>query len=131
MEIEIIEPPRKAIVNKDLRVRALREHWDEKDIRPIHRDSHRPKPMRYVQFSRSGIRFIGVAVLTGFVVPLDLRFRNCELKGAIGAGLVPPLICIYAHIPLHPVWSPYYVYTTIITTQYSLVYNRPRFVVLS
>jgi hypothetical protein len=47
MEIEIVEPPRKAIVNKDLRVRALREQWDEKEIRPSRSQSPGPKPMRY------------------------------------------------------------------------------------
>ena len=50
MEIEIPEPPKKAIVNKDLRVRALREHWDEKEINQMRRHSSRPKPPRCVRF---------------------------------------------------------------------------------
>ena len=50
MEIEIIEPSRKAIVNKDLRVRALREHWDERESHLIHRRAYRPKPLRCVRF---------------------------------------------------------------------------------
>ena len=37
MEIEIIERPKKAIVNEDIRVRALREHWDEKELRALYR----------------------------------------------------------------------------------------------
>ena len=62
MEIEIIEQPRKAIVNKDIRVRALREHWDEKEIRPTYPHSSRPRPLRCVRL----IRFwYGVDVLTG------------------------------------------------------------------
>ena len=52
MEIEIVEPPRKAIVNKDLRVRALREHWDGKEPHQIHRHTPSPKPFRCVSFIR-------------------------------------------------------------------------------
>lgn len=48
MEIKIVEPPKKVIVNKDLRVQALREHWDEKEINTIHRHSSVPKPFRCV-----------------------------------------------------------------------------------
>lgn len=46
MEIEMVESPRKIIVNKDIRVRALREHWDEREINPIHSHSSRPRPVR-------------------------------------------------------------------------------------
>ena len=46
MEIEIVGSPRKTIVNKDIRVRALREHWDEREINPIHSHSSRPRPVR-------------------------------------------------------------------------------------
>jgi len=58
MEIEIVEPPRKTIVNKDLRVRALREHWDEKEIHLMRRPSYRSKPLRYVPFSYDEIHFV-------------------------------------------------------------------------
>lgn len=63
MEIEIVEPPKKAIVNEDLRVRALREHWDEKE-RLIHRHSSRPKPMRCVRLVFDGTRLLEVVMLT-------------------------------------------------------------------
>ena len=43
-----MERPRKAIVNKDLRVRALREHWDEREIHLARRPSNNPKPLRWV-----------------------------------------------------------------------------------
>ena len=46
MEIEIIEPPRKVVVDKHLRVRALRERWDEKEIHPTRRHSCGNKPLR-------------------------------------------------------------------------------------
>jgi len=78
MEIEIVEPPRKAIVNKDLRVRALREHWDEnsREIHPTHQYTSRPKSLRYVRFSRGASHF--VVVLTSSIAPLGSSFRNYE-----------------------------------------------------
>jgi len=57
MEIEIVETPRKAIVNKDIRVRALCEHWDEKEIRPTYPHSSRMRPLRYVRSVAGAIRF--------------------------------------------------------------------------
>ena len=53
MEIEIVEPPRKAIVNKDIRVRTLRERLDEREIRPTYPHSSRPRPLRYVRLRSS------------------------------------------------------------------------------
>ena len=78
MEIEVVEPPRKAIVDKHVRVRALRERWDEKEIHPTHPPSPRPKPMRYVWFRCGAIHCIGVSRLTGYKALLDSSFRNDE-----------------------------------------------------
>jgi len=76
MEIEIVEPPRKAIVNKDLRVRALREHWDEnsKENHPISPHTSRPRPPRYARPSRGASDF--VVVLTSSIAPLGSNCRN-------------------------------------------------------
>jgi len=75
MEIEIVESPRKSIVNKSLRVGALREHRDEnsKEIHPIRPHTSRPRPLRCVRFSRGTSDF--VVVLTISIAPLDLIFQ--------------------------------------------------------
>ena len=66
MEIEIVELPRKIIVNKDIRVRALRRHWDEREINPIHSSTQASEvgsldllrgPSCFVNRLRSPLRF--------------------------------------------------------------------------
>jgi len=74
MEVEIIEPPRKTIVNKHLRVRALREHWDEKEIHPVRRHSCIHNPLRYVFFGCGGIRWSGGA--DWFLSPLRFEISK-------------------------------------------------------
>jgi hypothetical protein len=83
MEIEVVEPPKKVIVDKDLRLRALREHRDDKRIQSIHRHPSGPKPSRCVRFICYRIQRLGAVVLTDCVAPLDSSFLNCERKDLI------------------------------------------------
>lgn len=69
MEIEIVERPKKVIVNKDICVRALREHWDEKEVHLTCRCTSEPKPSRWVRIICFGIQSVEAMALTDCVAP--------------------------------------------------------------